>query len=299
MPAKRGIRMNKLSRKTYPYYLLLPGLIVFFCFFAYPSLSGFYYAFVNWDGLQVRGFTGLDNFRNLFDRDDFGLMFYNTFLFTAVTTLFKMSLGLLLALLANMTLKSAKLLRSVMFLPVMLSYVAVGLIFSAIYEPDHGLLNRLLHFIGLGGWTQSWLTNEHLVMYSVSAVEIWKTAGFCMMLFLAGLQSISKEWYEAAKIDGAGTFDRFRHITLPALRPVIQINLILTLISGLKVFDLVYTMTKGGPAGASEIISTVVYDSFTKHYYGEGTAANLILFLLILVIVIFTHKLIANKHGED
>lgn len=287
--------MSKLTRRNYPYYLLLPGLLVFLCFFAYPSVSGFYYAFVNWDGIQVRGFTGWDNFRNLIDRDDFGLVFYNTFLFTAVTTLFKIGLGLLLAVLANMTLRFSKLLRSVLFLPVILSYVAVGLVFSAIYEPDRGLLNQLLAWAGLSGWTQSWLTNEHLVMFSISAAEIWKTAGFCMMLFLAGLQTIPKEWYEAAQIDGAGAAGRFRHITLPALRPVIQINVILTLIGGLKVFDLVYTMTGGGPAGASEVISTVVYDSFSKGYYGEGTAANLLLFVLILIVVLFTHKLITRK----
>ncbi|RKP49941.1 sugar ABC transporter permease [Cohnella endophytica] len=289
--------MSKLTRQNYPYYLLLPGLLVFLCFFAYPSVSGFYYAFVNWDGLQIRGFTGWENFRNLIDRDDFGLVFYNTFLFTFVTTFCKIVLGLLLAVLANMTLKSARLLRSVLFMPVMLSYVAVGLVFSAIYDPDNGLLNQLLAWAGLGGWTQSWLTNEHLVMYSISAVEIWKTAGFCMMLFLAGLQTIPNEWYEAAKIDGAGAMGRFRYITLPALRPVLQINVILTLISGLKVFDLVYTMTGGGPAGASEIISTVIYDSFAKGYYGEGTAANLLLFVIILIVIALTHKLI-TKRGE-
>ncbi|MCD9022010.1 carbohydrate ABC transporter permease [Cohnella silvisoli] len=290
--------MSKLTRQNYPYYLLLPGLLIFFCFFAYPSVSGFYYAFVNWDGIQVRGFTGWDNFRNLIDRDDFGLVFYNTFLFTAVTTFFKIALGLLLAVLANMTLRFSKLLRSVLFLPVILSYVAVGLVFSAIFEPDRGLLNQLLTWVGMGGWTQSWLTNEHLVMFSISAAEIWKTAGFCMMLFLAGLQTIPKDWYEAAQMDGAGAGARFRYITLPALRPVIQINVILTLISGLKVFDLVYTMTGGGPSGASEVISTVVYDSFSKGYYGEGTAANLLLFVLILVVVIFTHKLITKNDKE-
>lgn len=287
--------MSKLTRGNYPYYLLLPGLLVFLCFFAYPSISGFYYAFVNWDGLQVRGFSGWDNFRNLIDRDDFELVFYNTFLFTIVTTVFKISLGLLLALLANMAIRTARLLRTVLFMPVMLSYVAVGLVFSAIYSPDGGLLNELLRIVGLGGWTQSWLTNAHLVMYSISAVEIWKTAGFCMMLFLAGIQAIPAEWYEAAKIDGAGAFGRFRYVTIPALMPVIQINVILTLISGLKVFDLVYTMTGGGPAGASNILSTVIYESFARGYYGEGTAANLLLFGIVLIAVLLTYKLIARR----
>jgi raffinose/stachyose/melibiose transport system permease protein len=287
--------ISHLTKRNYPYYILLPGLLVFLIFFVYPSLSSFYYAFTNWDGLEVRGFVGFDNFRNLMDQDSFGLALRNTFLFTFITTFFKLFLGLLLAILANMALRSAPFLRSILFLPVVLSSVAVGLAFSAMYEPDHGLINQFLHLLHLDAWTQSWLTNINLVVYSISVVEIWKSTGFCMMLFLAGLQTIPKELYESAKIDGANSFNQFRFITVPFLRPVININFILTLISGLKVFDIVYTMTGGGPAGASQVISTVIYKAFSSGYYGEATAANILLFLFILVIVVVLNKQISNK----
>ncbi|MBP1992191.1 carbohydrate ABC transporter permease [Paenibacillus eucommiae] len=290
--------MNKLMKHYYTHWLLLPGLLLFIGLFIIPSLGSFYYAFTDWNGLRVTRFVGWENFLNLFDGGDNFLAFKNTLIFTVITTFFKITLGLLLAILLNMKLRSTMYLRTVFFFPVILSTVAVALAFSAIFHPSHGLLNECLRLLHLDSWTQSWITNPHIVIYSVSMVEIWKYAGLHMMLLLAGLQSISNEPYEAATIDGANALEKFRYITIPLMIPIIKANILISLISGLKVFDIVIALTNGGPGGASNVINTIIFKSFAAQRYGEGTAANLLLFILILVVVLILNKILSKKEVE-
>ncbi|MFC5407445.1 carbohydrate ABC transporter permease [Cohnella soli] len=292
--------MNKLMRRNYTYGMLLPGALLYVLLFIVPSMGSFYFAFTDltdFDFYSAR-FIGWDNFKSLFDAEESMLSLQNTIVFTIVTTVFKMALGLALALLLNMKLRTTLYLRTVFFFPVILSTVAVALAFSAIYHPTTGLLNQSLRLIGLDSLAQEWLTNTKLVMYSISAVEVWKWTGMGMVLFLAGLQSIPLDAYESATIDGASAWQKFRSITLPLLLPSIKSVFFLSMIGGLKVFDIVIALTNGGPGKVSRTLNYMVYEDFSKQYYGEGTAANLILFLLILVTMAILNLFISRKEVE-
>jgi raffinose/stachyose/melibiose transport system permease protein len=282
-----------LKKQFYSYWLLTPGVLIFFAFFIVPSLMGFYFAFTNLDAsFNVTRFVGFDNFVTLYENPSNMLAFKNTFIFAVVTTVFKISLGLLLAILANQALKSKLLLRSVLFFPVILSTIAVAIAFKAIFHPSTGILNVFLRYVGLDSLAMNWLTDPSLVMFSISFVEIWKWTGFAMMLFLAALQSVPQEVNEAAKIDGASPWQLFRYITLPMLTPVMNTNVILSVIGGLKVFDLVYALTGGGPGYASNVINTAVFKAFAAGRNGEATAANLVLFVIILIAVLTLNNVI-------
>lgn len=290
--------MQTLNKRNYPYFMLIPGLFVFVVFFVLPSVFSFYYAFTNWSGIGSFRWVGWDNFNNLFGNEDAPLSFRNTFLFTIITTFFKITLGLALALYVNQKLKSAVYLRSMLFFPAILSGVAVALAFTAIYHPEQGILNQFLRFVHLDSLTENWITNRHIVMYSISFVEIWKWTGFHMVLFLAGLQSISRDMYESSTIDGANKWKQFRYITFPLLRSVTNANIVFSIIGGLKVFDIVYGLTGGGPGNASSVLNIVIFKSFAQGRFGEATAANVILFLMILIIVLLLNKLLGNREEE-
>lgn len=278
----------------------MPGMFLFILLFILPSMGSFYYAFTDWSGFDFSNanYVGWDNFKSLFGTPDSLLALKNTLIFTVVTTVFKIAIGLALALLLNMKLRATMYLRTVFFFPVILSTVAVALAFGAIYHPTTGLLNQFLRLIHLDSWAQNWITNTHLVIYSVSAVEIWKWTGVGVVLFLAGLQAISKDAYEAATIDGANSWHKFRYVTIPLLIPTIKSIFFLSIIGGLRVFDIVIALTNGGPGKASSTINYIVYEDFSKHYYGEGTAANLLLFLLILAMLAVLNIFISRKEVE-
>jgi raffinose/stachyose/melibiose transport system permease protein len=285
-----------MIKKYYSYWLLLPGGLIFFIFFIVPSLMGFCFAFTNLDAsFTFTRFVGFENFVTLYENPGHMLAFKNTFIFATVTTIFKITLGLLLAILANQAIRSKLLLRSVLFFPVVLSSIAVAIAFKAIYHPSTGILNVFLRYLGLESLAMSWLTDPSIVMYAISFVEIWKWTGFTMMLFLAALQSMPQEVNEAAKIDGASPFQLFRYITLPMLVPVMNTNVILSVIGGLKVFDIVYALTGGGPGFASSVINIDVYKAFSAGRNGEATAANLVLFVFILIVVLTLNNAINRE----
>lgn len=284
-----------LKRHYYRYSMIWPGLVIFVLFFIAPALAGFFYAFTNMDqSFKFTRMVGFYNFIALFSDSDNTLAFKNTFIFATITTVFKTVLGLLLALFVNMNLKSSMYLRSVLFLPVILSTVAVALAFNVVFHPSRGILNVALRFLHLDFLAQAWLTNIHLVMYSISFVEIWKWTGFSVILFLAALQSIPKEVVESSLMDGASSWKQLQYIKIPMILPVLNTSVILSLIGGLKVFDIVYALTGGGPGYASRVINSLVYDDFTAGRNGEAAAANVILFLGILIIVLLVNKVI-NK----
>lgn len=257
----------------------------------------FYFAFTNLNGaFEVTRFVGFENFITLYENPDNILALKNTFLYAFITTLFKIVLGLALALLANQAIKSKIVLRSVLFFPVILSTVAVAIAFRALYHPSTGLINVFLKAIGLESLAKSWLTDPSIVMYAISFVEIWKWTGFTMVLFLAALQSVPNDIIEAAEIDGATPWQRFRFITMPMLIPVLNTNVILSVIGGLKVFDIVYALTGGGPGNASSVINTAVFKAYAAGRNGEATAANLVLFVIVLAAVLLLNKFINREN---
>ena len=275
------------TSKIYSWRFVLPAFLLFFVLFLVPNLLGFYYSLTNWNVMsdEVK-FIGLDNFKEIFtDKSNFTFL-YNTFMFALVTSIFKAVIGLGLALMLNEGIKSKNYLRTIFFMPVIISNLIVGLIFQQIYHPDTGLLNEFLRFIGLDALTQSWIADPTLAIWSSMGVEIWKAAGFNMVIFLAGLQMVPKDMYEAADIDGANSWNKLLKITIPFLVPSITINMMLNVISGLKVFDVIFALTNGGPGRSSEVINLTIFNQFGFGTYGYGTALGVVLFLFLALISI-------------
>jgi raffinose/stachyose/melibiose transport system permease protein len=221
----------------------------------------------------------------------------NTLIFAVITTVFKLLFGLILALFLNKQLRSINYLRTVFFMPAVLNNVAVGLIFSAVLYPT-GILNHFLQMVGLDFLTLNWLADIKLAIYSVSFIEVWKWTGFTMIIFLAGLQTIPKDCYEAADIDGTNGFQKFRLITFPLLMPSFNNAFVICLIGGLRVFDIIYATTQGGPGNASMVLNTIVYRDFGMGYFGEATAANLMLGLIIIIIINVTYPFLRKREVE-
>ncbi|MCR2807092.1 carbohydrate ABC transporter permease [Paenibacillus soyae] len=276
----------KRAKSMYGYYLVWPALFIYSLFFVLPALIGLYYSFTDWRlDRDTISFNGWDNFKTIFSDETLLLAMKNTLIFAVVTVLGKNILGIALAVALNMRLKTRNFLRAIFYAPSILSVLVISIIFTPMLRSE-GMVNRMFEAIGLGSLSQAWLTDPAIVIFTIAAVSIWQHVGFQMAIYLAGLQSISKEYYEAATIDGAGAWKSFTNITLPLLLPAININLMLTLIGGLKVFSEVYVLTGGGPGNASQVVGTIVLRSFGEGSWGLGTAFNTLLFLIVTLISI-------------
>lgn len=284
----------KLNR-IYPQYLTFLPIAVFMLFFIIPSLVGFYFAFTDWNPF-VEGihFVGLDNFKEILQNKSLGGAAKNTISFTIITTIMKNGLGLAIAIVLNQQLKSQNLLRTVYFMPIILSALVVGLLFNAIFDAQGGVVHRLFMAIGLGQWEPEWLGRRLPALFVINLAEIWRSTGYAVVILLAGLQVIPKDYYEAAMIDGASAWQKFKSVTIPLLMPAIHINIMLSIIYGLRVFDIVYILTGGGPGHDTETFSTLILNEFAQDRYAQSTAINLI-FCILLVIIAFTYQKIASR----
>ena len=231
-------------------------------------------------------FIGLDNYRNIFSDSSMWKVFQNTGFYAVLTSILKGAVGLMLALALNREIRSRNLLRTLFFLPMILSNLIVGLVFQQVFHPDTGILNEGLRMIGLSGLTHGWLIEPDIVMWSCVAIEVWKAAGFNMVIFLAGLQLVPQDMYEACEMDGANGWQKFLNITIPFIVPSITINMLLNVISGLKVFDVIFALTNGGPGRSSEVVNITIFNQFSMGDYGYGTALNTVMFLVLSVISI-------------
>ena len=242
-------------------------------------------------------FIGLDNFRTILSPDENYLSFIaNTLVFTFWTIIIKTVFGLALALLLNSGVRRfVNGYRVLIYMPVILPTLVVALIFRSILNPATGLLNRFLESIGLGALAMSWLTDPDIAIHSVIGVDSWKGIGYIMVILLAGLQTIPKDYYEAASIDGAGAWAKFRFITLPLLMPALMIVTVLNVLYGLRIFDMVYALTNGGPGYATEVLSTEIFKSFSKGQFGLGTAISSILFLILVVAGYFVIRVMERQ----
>lgn len=286
-----------LISRNYSAWFLVPGMTMFIVFFIFPFFIALYYSFTNWNFTKAE-FVGLTNYINVITNDEMNIAFKNTFIFTILTTLFKTLFGLALAVFVNGKLRTKNYLRGAFFMPVVINTIAVGIVFTALMHPTKGLINRGFTAIGLDALAMNWLTDKTLAIYSVCAVEIWKWTGFTMVLLIAGLQMISTEYYEAASIDGASKWQQFKNITLPLLRPSLVNSIILSVIGGLKVFDMVLATTGGGPGSATQVFNTVIFRSFAFNMQGEACAGNVVLSVLIMAIVLVTYRIIAGEEVE-
>lgn len=189
------------------------------------------------------------------------------------------------------------LLRSVVFFPVLVSTIGVGLTFTVLMNPDQGLINKTLALVGIQG--PGWLTDPSLALLSVAFVDVWKGVGLATVIYIAGIVSIPHEYLEAAKVDGAGRMAVFRHVVLPLARPATVTVVILSLIGGLRSFDLIWAMTHGGPGFTSDVIASVIYKQYQAGFYGLSTAGNVILFVLVTAIILPLFYLLNRKEVEQ
>ena len=274
---------SRKRKSTYPFWFLLPGGLVFTVFFVVPSVIAFYFSLTRWT-LFDQEFIGLDNYRQFFAEPALLSGLTHTLIYAAVTCGLKVVIGMLLAVLLTGPIVGRGFMRTVAFFPVLVSTVGIGFTFQALMHPTKGAINQALDVVGISG--PAWLVDPHWALLSVAFVDVWQGVGLATVIFMAGILSIPGEYFEAAKSDGASAFQRFWNITLPLAKPATISVVILSLIGGLRKFDLIWTMTKGGPGFTSDVLASVVYKQYQAGFYGLSTAGNVVLFLLVVVIVL-------------
>lgn len=290
-----------MKNKVYPFYFTFGALALYSVFVVLPGFMGIAYSFTDWNSYTTEvNFVGLDNFRTILSGSENYLDYIgNTLFFTLFTLVSKTVIGLLLALLLSYGVRRlAHLYRVVIYLPVVLPTIVVGLVFRSILNPRTGILNGFFRAVGLDFLAQPWLVNPDIAMLSVAGVDTWKGVGYIMVILIAGLQTIPQEYYEAAEIDGASPVARFRYITLPLLVPALTVVTVLNLLYGLRVFDIVYVLTGGGPGYATDVVFTVVFDEFSKGRYGVGTALSSVLFVVMTVAAFFIVRRLTREPVE-
>jgi raffinose/stachyose/melibiose transport system permease protein len=289
-----------MRNKVYPFYFVIGALTLYLVFFVLPSLMGIYYAFTDWNSYSPEvNFVGLANFKLIFSSNQ-GYLHYisNTIIFTTTTILLKTAIGLGLAILLTQGIRRLSYLhRAVMYLPAVLPMLAVSLIFRSILNPATGLLNTFLRDIGLGLLAQKWLVDPHWALPSVIGVDTWKGVGYIMVILIAGIEAIPKEYFEAAAIDGASGWKILRYITLPLLTPVLAVTTVLNLLYGLKVFDIIFVLTRGGPGRATDTVYTAIFDEFSKGRFGVATALSSLLFVVMVGLAYFVIRLMNREEG--
>jgi len=278
---KRDSRRARLE----PYLWVAPAVILFLIFTVAPTVVGLALSFVTWDGITAIQPAGLQNFVDAFHDGAFWQAVLHNVVYAVGTVVGKIVLALALALILNASVPARGFFRTALFMPVVLSFVIVGLIWGFVYDFNFGLINGFLGLVGLQGLQQDWLGSGATALAALIVVDIWKWFGFHMVIFLAGLQGIPTELYEAARIDGANKWQSFWGITLPLLKPVMAVNVLTATLGGFGVFDLVYIMTTGGPFNSTNVAALDIYtQAFQYNHFGYASALSFILFALIAVV---------------
>ncbi len=263
--------------------MLFPNLIGFLMFLLLPVLATFVISFSDWNLTNSFHFNGIDNYKELFQDPVFIQVMGNTFYFTLASVPIGIVISLLLAVILNQKLRFIRFYRAAFFIPVISSMVAVSVIWQWIYNPEYGLLNYALSWFGIDG--PAWLTDPHWAMPTVIVTSIWKSLGFNMLIFLAGLQSISDSYYEAADIEGAKWYSKFWRITLPLLSPTTFFVTVMSIINSFQVFDTVYLMTQGGPARSTSVLVYYIFQNAFQYFHmGYASAMAYVLFFIVLII---------------
>ena len=284
-------RTGRIRRQTLiGYALILPSMACFFIFYIYPVVYSFYLSFFTWDMLKPKQFIGLTNYRELLGAEEFREVLRNTLAYSLGVVGLAMGLGLILALLLNNRTRLSSVFQACIFTSYIVSWVAVSLLWIWMLDPQYGLVNYIGSFLGMR--PVDWLGSHGLALWTLVGVTVWKVIGYPMIIFLAGLQNISQDYYEAASLDGAGAWHRFRYITWPLLTPTTVFLFITLTIATFQGFDIVNIMTQGGPVHATSIYVFYIYEQ-AFHYFriGRASAAVMICFGLILALTYAQHRL--------
>ena len=267
-----------------------PSVIGLTAFTLLPILSSLGLSFTDWDLLRPPAFVGLSNYRHLLGDPEFWRTLRNTVTFLVGYVPLVLTTGLLVAVLLNASIPFRQVFRAMYFVPVVTSWVAVALVWKWLFNPVYGLINSAIGTLGITG--PAWLFDPNWAMVAVILTSVWKDTGFVMVIMLAGLQGIPREYYEAASIDGASRPQGLFHITIPLLAPTLSFCLSISLIGAFQVFDQVYVMTEGGPAGATMVlVERVVANAFSYSRMGYASAMSWVLFLLIFVVTVFFYRI--------
>jgi ABC-type sugar transport system permease subunit len=284
---QRGSLAAKTAEATTGYLLLAPGLLLLSIFIVVPIFYGLYTSFHTYDGFSAMEWNGVDNYRIILTKTPtFREALRHTVVFAFGVVIGKNVLGLLLALLVNKPLRGITIFRTVFFLPVTMNVLVIGAFWTFFLNRNTGLLAETLRVVGLGNMVVGWLSDERYALYTVIVVEIWRWLGLHMLIYLAGLQDIPEDLYEVASLDGANTWTRLFKITLPLIKPIVFVNVLLALMGGfVRSFDLVWVLTRGGPGNASDVVLTRIYnESFQFGRLGRASAMGFILFAIVAVI---------------
>lgn len=282
---KQKVWNQSTNQRLYPLWAIGPALLIYTLFAVVPLGISLVLSFSDWnmERLFTPELVGLKNYLTLLKDPVFLRSIGNTFLFAFATTLLKTGIGLLLALALVRKIPGRGILRAVFYAPCVISITVVGVLFKSILA-NKGLLNNGLELIGLGMLAKDWLGTYSTAMASVILTESWMWSGFNMFIFISGLQAISDDYYESAGLEGAGAWQKFCHITLPLLVPSMTVVVTLSIAGGLKVFDIIYVLTNGGPGFDTQVLSTYTYQSFSLGFLGESTAGSVLLAIIVVVI---------------
>ena len=241
-------------------------------------------------------FCGLDNFVMFLTEPSLRVGVVNTLIYAVLTSGTKVVLAFLIAVFLTSPIRTKTLQRSLVFFPNLVSTIAVGITFTAMMHPSKGIINAFLEMVGVGA--VDWLGNANLALYSVIMVDVWKGLSISVVIYIAGIQSIDKTYYEAAMVDGANAWQRLTKITLPLCRSSVNTIIILSFISGLRCFDLIWAMTRGGPGFATDVVASVIYKQYVAGFYGLSTAGNVIIFILIAVIAFPLQRFLLSREVD-
>lgn len=274
---------RKKMKSPYSFWFYLVPAILYAVLFLVPTFASFFFSLTRWTIFDAT-FIGFGNFVQFFQEPNLVQGLVNTFIYASVTSALKVVLGMGLGVLLTSQIIARGYLRSVVFFPVLVSTIGVGITFAVLMNPTKGLINEALGVIGVQG--PAWLTDPAWALLSVALVDVWKGVGLATVIYIAGIVSIPTEYFEAAKVDGAGPWKNFTQIILPLARPATVTVIILSLIGGLRSFDLIWSMTRGGPGFTSDVIASVIYKQYQAGFYGLSTAGNVILFLIVTLIIL-------------
>ncbi len=290
-----------MVQKNTAWQFLIVPMVIYFIIIIFPFLQTIYISLTNWNGLSPEfDFIGFANYKGVFTDPHFTGAILHNIIWVIIFLLVPTTIGLVLAVLLDKGVPASTFFKSIIYLPMIFSYVIIGLIWNFIYEPRMGILNLFIRIFGNPDWNFAWLANAESALLSIIAAASWQHIGLCMILYLAGLSGVRQDLIEAARIDGARSFQLFMHIVIPQLRNSTIVVISLTVINSLKSFDLVYITTKGGPYRSSEVLTTLMYrESFWNYRMGYGSAIASVLFFIVFIVVFFYFRSIMKETGNE
>ena len=279
--------------------MALPAFLIYGCLYLYPAISNLFYATKRWDGIRTPTNVGFHNFSYMFTNDGtFIKVLGNNFRFTLLVVLFQTLFSLIFAIYLTKNTRTNILLRTIYFFPTILSSVSVGLIWLSLYDPNYGFINASFKKFGLNSLALNWLGDPRYALYAIAFTQVWFHTGQMIVIYVAGLQQIPQELYEAAEVDGATRLQQFKNVTWPMALPTTAVVVAYTTIQSFRAFDLVYTMTAGGPRNATDLLVTIIYgNAFLGYSYGYAAAQTVVLIVVVLGITWLQRRILRLDYG--